>query len=155
LFLGEVRSFYIKFWWWDSFLHLLSGVALGFAGFLFVYVLHKTHKFYAKHVFIMLFSFCFAVAIGVLWEIFEFFMDQFFNLDMQKSRNLCGIENIYCDTRIGLKDTMIDLILDSIGALIASIIGFLFLKKKTPSFLKKIINEFEKKNKDLFTKEKK
>lgn len=152
LFLGEARSFYIKFWWWDSLLHLLSGVALGFVGFLVVYALHKAHKISSSPLLLATFAFCFAVSVGVLWEIFEFFMDQFLNLNMQKSRNLCDIGALYCDTRLGVRDTMIDLILDSIGALFASIAGFLFLKKKKPFFIGKIVNEFEEKNKNLFLK---
>lgn len=154
LFLGEVRSFYIKLWWWDSLLHLLSGVALGFAGFLLIYILHRAHKFHSSPILLATFAFCFAVALGVIWEIFEFFMDQFLSLDMQKSRNLCEVGAPYCDTRLGVRDTMIDLILDSIGALYASVTGFLFLKKKQTSFFGDLINEFEDKNKGLFIEKK-
>lgn len=152
LFLGEARNFYIKFWWWDSLLHFLSGIALGFAGFLIIYILYKTGRIHASPAILMILSFCFVLAIGALWEIFEFLMDQFLNLDMQKSRNLYEISNNQMDTRLGVINTMQDLILDALGGLIASLVGFLFLKKKTPTFLKKIINEFEKKNQDLFIK---
>ncbi len=65
LFLGELREFYFRFWWWDSLLHLLSGIALGFAGFLIMYILFKTGKFKANPAFIALFAFCFALTLGV------------------------------------------------------------------------------------------
>lgn len=152
LFLGEVRSFYLKYWWWDSLLHLLSGVALGFTGFLIIYILYKTGKFSTNRFLLSMLAFCFALALGALWEIFEFLMDKLFFLDMQKARNLCEIGALYCDTRLGVIDTMRDLILDSIGALYASITGYLFLIKKSPSFFHKLIFEFEEKNKHLFLK---
>ena len=42
LFLGEVRSYYERFWWWDIVLHTASGLLLGVFGFLLVYVLNKS-----------------------------------------------------------------------------------------------------------------
>lgn len=155
LFLGEARSFYEKYWWWDSLLHLLSGVALGFAGFLIVYILYKTGKFKTSPVLLSVLAFCFALAMGSLWEIFEFFMDHFLRLDMQKARNLCELGAVYCDTRLGVVDTMRDLMLDALGALAASITGYLYLKKKSPSFFQELVKEFEEKNKHLFVKRKK
>src|SRR3989338_5360611 len=40
LFLGEVKKFYLKFWWWDIFLHSMYAMILGFIGFLIVYILY-------------------------------------------------------------------------------------------------------------------
>ncbi len=34
--------------------------------------------------FLALLAFCFSMTVGVLWEFFEFFMDSFFGMDMQK-----------------------------------------------------------------------
>ena len=59
LFLGEARNFYSKFWWWDSLLHLLSGIALGFAGFLIIYILYKTGKFTARPALLAGLALCF------------------------------------------------------------------------------------------------
>ena len=59
------------------------------------------------------FSFCFAIALGALWEIFEFAMDSFFGFNMQKT---------------GLRDTMWDMIVNTVGALIASISGYVYLR---------------------------
>ncbi|MCL4745216.1 MAG: hypothetical protein KJZ83_07365 [Burkholderiaceae bacterium] len=36
LFLGEFRSYYERFWWWDIALHTTSGLLLGILGFLIV-----------------------------------------------------------------------------------------------------------------------
>lgn len=117
LFLGEVHTYYTKLWWWDILLHGSSGILLGIAGFLLVYILNNEEQVHCnmKPVFVALFSFVFAIAIGVAWEIFEFFMDSTFGLKMQKS---------------GLVDTMTDLIVNVIGALLVSFLGFLYLKNK-------------------------
>lgn len=150
IFLGEARSFYQKFWWWDSLLHLFSGIALGFLGFLIIYVLYKTGKFQASPILLAVLAFCFALAMGALWEIFEYLMDNFLNLNMQKSRYLCEAEAIYCNTRLGVRDTMRDLQLDAIGSFLAAITGYGYLKKKTPFFIHRLVKEFEEKNQHLF-----
>lgn len=149
IFLGEVHGYYTRFWWWDSVLHFFSGMALGFAGFLILYILYKKEKLKASPLTIAIFAFCFALALGALWEIFEFGMDSFFGLDMQRSRNL---ENVYgeCDTRLGVIDTMVDLILDAIGALIASIAGYFYLKRGGFFIFDRFVKSFEKENPKLF-----
>ena len=131
LFLGELKGYYTKFWWWDIVLHTGSGLALGFSGFLIMYILYYRKKIEASPFLVSIFAFCFAVAIGVIWEIFEFSMDQLFGMSMQKS---------------GLIDTMWDLIVDSGGALITSVLGYLNLKgTKTPIF-KRMLTKFLKEN---------
>lgn len=116
LFLGEVHGFYTRFWWWDIVLHTGSGLAFGFTGFLILYSFYRTEKFQAPAALIALFSFCVAVAIGGLWEIFEFAMDSFLGLNMQKS---------------GLVDTMWDMIVNTLGAFLASFSGYLYLRRRT------------------------
>lgn len=135
LFLGEVHGYYTKFWWWDIILHTGSAIALGFIGFTILYILYKGDKIKASPITIAIFSFFFAVGIGAVWEIFEFSMDQLFGFNMQKS---------------GLTDTMWDLIVDSIGALIASASGYFYLKKDEAFLFKRIINKFVKENPNIF-----
>lgn len=86
LYLGERRDFYERIWWWDLALHSTSGVLLGILGFLLVYVLNETPRVDVKMRpgFVAFFAFCFSVAVGALWEIFEFSMDQLFGMNMQK-----------------------------------------------------------------------
>ena len=72
LFLGEVHSYYTKFWWWDLLLHSLAGITFGFISIFIMYILHHTRKIRTSPILIALFAFCFAVAIGSIWEIFEF-----------------------------------------------------------------------------------
>lgn len=127
LFLGEVHKYYTKFWWWDVILHTTSGILFGFLGFLILFILYHTNKIKAKPFTIAIFSFSFALAIGTIWEIFEFSMDYFFGLNMQKS---------------GLADTMGDLIVNSLGALFTSIIGFIYLKGRKTYLFDKLLKRF-------------
>lgn len=140
LFLGELRNYYIKFWWWDILLHSISSFVLAFAGFLILYVLYTEKKIAAKPITIMLFSFCFAVAIGALWEIVEFGLDSTLGLNMQKS---------------GLQDTMWDMIVDSISAFVVSLAGFFYIKGKTSGlFFRHAVERFVAANPEMFRKRK-
>ncbi len=127
LFLGEAFKFYEKFWWWDIILHASSALGFGLIGMIILIALFRGDKLKASPVVISMFAFAFAVAIGALWEIFEFTMDQTFGLNMQKS---------------GLRDTMTDLIVDMIGALISCTAGFFYLKFVKHDVLLKKLNEF-------------
>jgi hypothetical protein len=114
IFLGEMRGFYTRFWWWDIVLHASSGIALGFLGFLILFSLYK-RRLNTSPALLSLFSFSFALALGVLWEIFEFTIDNLFGFNMQKS---------------GLVDTMWDIIVNTVGAGIASISGYFYIRYK-------------------------
>jgi hypothetical protein len=143
LFLGEFRSYYERFWWWDIGLHASSGLLLGILGFLLVYVLNEN-----KHIdlqmrpgFVALFAFVFAVAAGTVWEIFEFAIDQVFGTTMQKPM---------LDDPSGLTDTMWDLIVDALGALVISAFGWWHMKHRQRSFLDAWIDRFIERNPRLF-----
>lgn len=90
-----------------------------------------------------MFAFLYAVTIGTLWEIFEFSMDQFFGLNMQKP--MLGDPS-------GLTDTMWDIIVNTIGALVISFMGWRYLKSKQTFFVRKWIRSFIQKNPSLFEK---
>lgn len=92
--------------------------------------------------FVALFAFMFAVGLGALWEIFEFSMDAFFGMDMQKA--MLGDPS-------GLTDTMWDLIVDSVGAAVIAALGFGYLKTQgSESFLEQWIDRFIETNPSLF-----
>jgi hypothetical protein len=138
LFLGEVRGYFVRFWWWDVVLHLGSGFLLGIFGFLLVFVLNQKEDVAVqmKPAFVALFAFVFSLGLGALWEIFEFAMDQLFGLNMQKS---------------GLVDTMWDLIVDAVAALAMAALGYRFLKETgADSFLERWIGKFIRANPRLF-----
>lgn len=114
LILGEVHGFYTRFWWWDVVLHAGAGLVIGFVGFSILFSLYRNKRFQARHALIVFLSFSVALAFSVIWEIFEYSMDNAFGLNMQKS---------------GLQDTMWDLIVDTGGAFIASVVGFYYLRR--------------------------
>ena len=138
LFLGEVRGYYLRFWWWDIVLHTGAGFLFGILGFLLVHVLNEKEDIALdmKPGFVALFAFMFAMGFSSLWEIFEFAVDQIFGTNMQKS---------------GLIDTMWDLIVNGVGAMIISTLGWGYLSKKgADSFLERWIQDFIRKNPHLF-----
>ena len=134
LFFGEVRGFYATYWWWDSLLNLVASMALGFVGLTILYVLYKEEKLGASPFIIAFFTFCFALALVTVWEIFEFAMDYFMQFNFQKS----------------LIDTMGDIIVGGIGALFVSIAGYIYMKEGKKNFISKLIISFIDKNPLLF-----
>jgi len=123
------------FWWWDILLHGFSAVSIGLVGFVVMLYLQQGNKVRAKPFLICFLAFLFAVAAGALWEIFEFTLDHTIGSLMQEN---------------SLVDTMADLIIDSLGALIGSVFGFIYLKNKKSKWAF-TINSFVNLNKFLFT----
>jgi len=142
MYFGEILSYYEKYWWWDVMLHSTSGFMLGLLGYLLLYSLNTDrHIFFHINSFcVMLFAFCFALACGALWELFEFAGDFLLGMNMQKSVYVTDVAALapyinrwgrFMDP--GLVDSMKDLIVDSIGALIAVIGSYLYsIRKKDP-----------------------
>ena len=127
IFLGEIRNYYYHVPHWDSILHTLSSLMSGAFGFMVVDIINqdKHTSVNLSPLFVAVFAFCFSVTFGALWEIYEFSFDSLLGLNMQKYR----LENgtLLVGSR-ALYDTMKDIILDTLGALLASLIGFLYLK---------------------------
>ena len=133
--LGEVRDFYTRFWWWDLMLHSLSSLTIGIMAFLAIYVFHMTRRVQMTPIYIASMTFCLTVTMGTLWELFEFSLDWFFQFTMQKS---------------GLIDTMTDLMVDVIGAFIAAILGYLYVRNGDSLIVDRLIHYFVAKNPKLF-----
>jgi hypothetical protein len=87
--------------------------------------------------FIAFFGVTFAVTLGVAWEIFEFAFDQLWPyLNMQTGET-------------GVVDTMVDLIMDTIGAVIVAAMGCAYLKTGRYSFIADSVRAFLRKNPHL------
>lgn len=129
IYLGEVRSFYYHFKHWDVLLHGFSGAMLGALGYSLISLLNKSERvpFNLSPAFVALFAFCFAVMLGVLWEIYEFAFDGFLGLNMQKFSLSDGTLLLGRDA---LANTMKDLIVNTNGALLMSVAGYISLKHK-------------------------
>ena len=158
--LGEVNAFYVVIPGWDTMLHTLNGFLAAAVGFSMVMLLNDDERltFDLSPAFLALVAFCFSMTIGVLWEFFEFGMDFFFHSDMQKDTVIHAIYTVALDTTrtnkvvavpgiqdvvingqslglggyldIGLIDTMKDLIVNFVGAMVFSITGFFYARSK-------------------------
>ncbi len=117
--LGTVLDFYGKFLWWDTMLHTISGVIFFFVGETVIRQLNKQEELKSK--IIILFAVCFAMATGVIWEIFEFLVDGILGQNMQVVKGMIGREAIM--------DTMIDLISVTIGTVLTAYIKVITNKR--------------------------
>lgn len=158
--LGEIREFYLIFPFWDTALHTLNGFLAAAIGFSLVDLLNRSERtvFNLSPLFTAIVAFCFSMTIGVVWEFFEFGMDQLAGFDMQKDTVIHVIRSVTLDPAghnvpyeisgitetvvngqelglggyldIGLIDTMQDLIVNFIGAFVFSVIGFFYVKNR-------------------------
>jgi len=111
-FLGEGMDFYQRFAHWDKLLHLYGGSVVAVLAFVTVYTLHYTHKVRLSIPLIGFFTVIFALAVGALWEIGEFTVDNVFMRQTQDN----------------LADTMWDLIDDLVGGTVAAALGMLYVR---------------------------
>lgn len=100
--LGEINSFYVRVPHWDTMLHTINGFLCAAVGFALVDLLNRNERFSVQlsPLFLAIVAFCFSMTVGVLWEFFEYFMDSFFNLDMQKDAIIHSIGSVSLDTSL-------------------------------------------------------
>lgn len=127
IYLGEVRNFYYRIPHWDNILHGFSGLMLGALSFSVIRLLNNSSRVPVtlSPAFVAVFTFCFAVTVGVVWEMYEFAADGLLGTNMQKFGPWDGAA---FEGRAALYDTMIDLIVDAIGALVMALVGYVSLK---------------------------
>ncbi len=136
LVLGELFNAYESIWWWDDMLHGMSGIIIGLVGLLAIYFFNAKHTMAISPAFVAAFVFCFALAVGALWEIFEFSMDFAFHTPMQRWNMSADTTLIGHDYQgVGLRDSMSDLIDATLGAVVASVISYVAYKRKKPIVL--------------------
>ena len=165
--LGEIQEYYLMFPFWDTMLHTMNGFLMAAIGIAMVDILNRSRKFKVRlsPAFVALVAFCFSMTVGVVWEFFEYGMDVFFHTDMQKDTWINTIYSVslnpegrnvaqqvivdsvvvngetwpgYLD--IGLHDTMKDLFVNFVGAVIFSVIGALYIMGRGKGwFAKKFI----------------
>lgn len=181
--LGEIQSYYIKFPFWDTVLHTITGFLMAAIGFALVDILNRSKKFSIQlsPVFLAIVAFCFSMTIGVIWEFFEYGMDQFFGLDMQKDTVIQGFSSVLLDPTksnipvpvqditevlvngrdlglggyldIGLIDTMNDLFVNFVGAVLFSIIGYFYVKSRGKGkFARRFIPRLKSRDADFLRK---
>ena len=87
-----------------------------------------------------LFAFCFSVSLGSIWEIYEFSADGLFGMNMQKFMLADGT---VLAGHAALADTMKDIIVDVLGSLLASVIGFFSIRKGKGWYIPTLTNKKE------------
>jgi len=114
--LGEIRAYYIEYPYWDTMLHTLNGFLCAAIGFSLVDILNRSDHFSVSlsPVYLALVAFCFSMTVGVLWEFFEWTMDSFFMLDMQKDTVLSAVSSVMLDPAGGNVPTAVRDIADVI-----------------------------------------
>lgn len=143
VFFGEVLDFYYKVPFWDVFLHFMSSIMVVIVG-LIILILFTREKLNFKALpagLTALFIFCFAVMVGSMWEIYEFSVDGLFGLNMQKFMLEDGT---VLSGHAALCDTMKDIIVDTTGALLATLVVYISLKKKS-SWIMKMVSKYQTK----------
>ena len=135
IFLGEVLQFYYLVPHWDTILHFFSGAMLGALGFILVSWLNDSEKIRVSlsPAFVTLFAFCFALSCGAIWEIYEYVFDGLLGLNMQKFVTAEGVTLIGHEA---LRDTMKDIIVDALAALLISVMGYARMKADRSSYRK-------------------
>ena len=158
--LGELQSYYLTYPYWDTMLHTTCGFLTAAIGFSMIDILNRNSrtKFNLSPIYCAVAAFCFSMTVGVLWEFWEFTMDRLLRMDMQKDtiitafystaldptmQNIAvpvtGIRDVaingqalglggYLD--IGLYDTMEDLFVNFAGAVVFSVIGYFYVKRR-------------------------
>jgi len=93
--LGEINNFYGIIPYWDSILHTLNGFLAAAVGFALFDLLNDSVKgIHLSPIFLSIVAFCFSMTIGILWEFFEYGMDKYFNMDMQKDEIINSISSV-------------------------------------------------------------
>ena len=161
--LGEVNAYYTAIPGWDTMLHTLNGFLAAAIGFSMIDLLNRNSKSLSLSPFYQaMMAFCFSMTIGVVWEFFEFTMDQLFYVDMQKDFIVKTIASVTLDPQqaqnvikvpdivrtmietadggrivveggyldIGILDTMKDLMVNFLGAIVFSVFGYIFVKNE-------------------------
>lgn len=140
LVLGDLFDFYGKFIWWDILLHGISGVMLGILGYVILsaFMDLKKGKVSVRPVLAAVWIISFALAVGALWEIFEYIADGIFGLNSQQYLTSTGTfdESTPLKGREALRDTMEDLILGFIGA--AAVAIFIYLQLRPSYRIRKV-----------------
>lgn len=139
IFLGEIRSFYYLIPKWDTYLHFMSSLMTGFLGMMVITIINhdKNTIFELSPFFVSVFAFSFSVMIGSLWEVYEFTFDGVFGFNMQKFMTADGE---ILSGHLALADTMKDIVVDAVGAFIASFVGFFLTKNKSKAIVPEIDN---------------
>ena len=112
------ESFYRTIWWWDHMTHALSSSVVAGVGYATVRAIDEhSEETNLPPRFIFVFILMFVLAYGVFWEIIEFSIAQ--------GAAVLGSGTVL--TQYGLTDSLMDLVFNTLGAVVVSIWGTAYL----------------------------
>jgi len=107
--LGEVNNFYDIIPFWDAILHTVNGFLSASIGFSLIQLLNKKIRLnLLSPLFILLFSFCFSMVVGITWEILEYSSDCIFKTDMQTDMYITSVKSELLDSGLHAKVINVD-----------------------------------------------
>ncbi len=110
------------------------GLMLGIVGFILMYVIYYSNRAGAFYFLVVIFAFCFSVSVGAVWEVFHYLMTDTLSIRLE------GFTHDY---------SPLGLVLIMIGAALASVYGFLYLKFSNKHLIQRIMQNFIKRNPSL------
>jgi hypothetical protein len=125
-FLGELRGFVIQ---------VFFGLALGFVGFSLMLILFKNSKIKPNYLLIFAFALSFSLALGTLSELSKYYLKIYFN---------------YNQSIADYQYAMMSLTLVLVGALLACLTGYIYMRGHNIKPLHKLVQKFKTKNPNLF-----
>ena len=139
MFLGEVLDFYERFPFWDTMLHFVSGIMFSIIGYMIFISINRDNNIRRQlnPVVIVLFTICFSITCGTIWEIIEFAGDSLFGTDMQVWKTPLSVEewvamqNTSNASNPGLVNTMKDIVSDTLGSLLSIVVILPLAKHKS------------------------
>lgn len=126
-FLGVICELYNYIYWFDKFVHFLSGIVTSFVS---IYLLIKFKKD-KNMVFDILYIIILTLAVAAFWEVFEYLSSVYFNLDPQKVLST------------GVSDTMDDIIVAFLGSILVSLCYYFENKYNYNLLVKKFIKTIQ------------
>ena len=154
---GRIYKLYYLIAHWDKLLHLCGGVVFALFGSYLPVVINR--KYENDRLLRVLVALMFSISVSALWEFYEFGMDRWFGMDMQRDTIIRAIHSYdlgeatgvigsidqidsvivngeplegYID--IGLIDTMGDMMIETVGAAAYAVV-FALDKGRHPAFI--------------------
>jgi uncharacterized membrane protein YjdF len=133
--IGSYFGMFDKIWWFDDFMHIMSGFVCAVFGYDFAVIIQRK-KGQCASTLAGLFSIMFALSIAVGWEFYEFLMDTLHGTNLQLAKE--GAETAMFDLSkyhgeygyLGLVDTMVDMMMNATGGLIGMIFMIVLRNRK-------------------------
>jgi hypothetical protein len=129
MYLGETHSFFYRIPCWDIILHTASAMLLAYLAWILIFVLNHDKNIDRKlsPFFMALFVFCAPVALGGVWELFEYAADKVFGVNMIKAIAPNDLTRFY-DYQRGFLNSLHDMVMDSGGALVIAVCTYIHYK---------------------------